>query len=640
MTPEEKAKLDFYKSKFEQQQAAQSAVALTPEEQAKLDFYKSKFELNPEAEEASLGIARRAQYALEPLESNRLAFLQQEYGAENVKTDESGNTYIKQGDRFLPVNTEGISTADFADVLATAPEMVGVGVGGALGLATTGGAATPAGVAGGAAIGSAARQALSAGLGTPQVAGLGERAADIAISATLSGVGAGIGKAARGVSKKLFPKVKVDKQFKNLTKELKLKPENITLGIEQGGEKLAKEKGTGYTPYFGRKIRKAYNENVQQLKKNLTDAFGEFSDLDADRVTIGAAVKDRALETNRATKELASSLFDEISSVGNNVTIPTKDFGESLVKNMSKLQLFDQSGRPLKHSVRSKLTESQFKRLQSIGQRLLEMTDDLAAQDAQQIGGGVRGITANDLNTMRKFIDENITEGARDNVSNYGLKKLRESFLNITEDMLEAENPELKVKFGAARKLWKKYLDDKEIIEKAKGLNLSNLSDEAVLDRVFRDTKSLKKFEQIVPKETVEEMGGKYVNELLRKYIGKEGKATSQAAINNIRKRREVIKSAIGKKQYNTLIKNLEFMQRIGEPINPSGTALVDLRTNLLKGAIGRAGQKAEASAVRSLRNAPEVGGRLSQSLFDRLSGNYPQNQVSIPYRQGNESKK
>lgn len=159
-----------------------------------------EIKIDPE-NEANLGVALRAQYSIEPLESNRIALLQRELGQENVKVDDqTGDVYARDDSgSFRPVNIGGFSMADVADFAGSVPETLGAVAGGVLGSSLPG-AGTVAGAIGGAAVGSAARQGLSLLLGTPDVASGLERAGEIGLSASMGALGYGAGKALKPVA--------------------------------------------------------------------------------------------------------------------------------------------------------------------------------------------------------------------------------------------------------------------------------------------------------------------------------------------------------------------------------------------------------------------------------------------------------
>lgn len=219
----------------------------------------SENELTPinNEEEASLGFGRRLQYSIEPIQSNRKALLEQDYGKDNV-TEINGELYVKENGSFLPTNKKGLSVADGADLFGATPEIAGAAVGAftgsVAGLPTGGTASIPLamgiGAAGGA-IGSGARQGFSAMLGTPQVASIGERAVETGLSAGISGLAAGAGTYLKPIAKKAM--TSVGEFLKGLTRE----------GAEEAGETVSKSvassqiNGSGY-------LKPVLNEQTQE----------------------------------------------------------------------------------------------------------------------------------------------------------------------------------------------------------------------------------------------------------------------------------------------------------------------------------------------------------------------------------------
>ena len=162
LTPEQELRFQELDAKFNTQNVKPStnefpvqninaprSQGLTPEQEARFQELDAKFnqpqveeKINP-YQEAELGIFNRGRYAIEPIQSNRIALLQQEFGPENVKLDQKNEPYIFQDNQWVPVNQAGISTADIADIAGTSPEIIGGGIGlpaGPLG-AAAGGAA-------------------------------------------------------------------------------------------------------------------------------------------------------------------------------------------------------------------------------------------------------------------------------------------------------------------------------------------------------------------------------------------------------------------------------------------------------------------------------------------------------------------
>jgi hypothetical protein len=609
---------------------AKAPQGRAPQNQAPFDPDKFLADINqlpPVTDEADLGLTTRFKYSLEPLESNRRALLIEQFGAENVKEDEKGDLFVMQNGQFHPVNAPGISFTDVANIAGALPEGLGTTAGAMAGMGV---GSVPA-AAGGAALGSAIRQGLSAAVGTPQVAPPSERAGEVLLSGVMGAGGAMIGKGIKTAAKKIFPRFRVDEKIKNIAKELDL-PEPTTGQLAKGRD-LEIEKQLAETPFFGRKIRRINDKQITKIKQNLRDQFGDFGEVDMDRAGVGSTLKERAGKTVSAIKNQSQGLYDEITAGAKEVAVPSNEFKRSLAGQFNKLGLVDEAGNKLKHSAKTGLTKTQFERLQGIASDVLEQIDNSAGEIP---GTKNMGIDASDINVIRKYVDANIREGQKAQLDDVALIKLRESLMEVTEDMLSEVDPKLQSQFREARGLWKKYLENKKIFETGKGLNLKNMSDEKVLQRVFRDKDSVESFKQLVDDESAKEAGDSFIRDILSKRIGGEEQISARGAISAIRAKREAIREAIGKDAYNTMMKNLEFLDMVGKPINPSKTAITDLRTNILKGT-GLSLQRAGRTKLRgAVENLPITGLKLSniagdpfqrESAFDHFAG------PKVPYK-------
>ena len=554
--------------------------------------------------EADLGTWNRTRYSIEPLDTNRKALLVQEFGKENV-AEKDGETYIRQKNEWRPVNAEGLSTADFADMAGAAPEVLGAGAGAALGL---GAGSIPFSIAG-AGAGSVVRQGVSALLGTPQEATPIERGAEVLLSGTMGGLGTGLVKGGRFALKKavknarkMFPKLEIDidgKELMRIAKEQKL-PEP-TVGQLAGGKHLDVEKALGERRFWGRKIRQQTQDQVEAIKNNLTDEVGDFVEVTSDRANAGFKLKSYARQRIDKTKQVAGELFDKTADIGRDVTLPRKDFQVSLLDNFNKLGLFDMDGKPMKHSFETGLTTEQFKRVQDIFGKLLEGTKQ-GASGADSLGVDV--IDVNTINTMRKFLDGNIKEGSLQGVDNLLLIKLRSKLMDTAEDMLSKKSDYHKSQFQIARALWSDYVKQTKQFAKGgtKGLGIEDLSDERVLERVFSDVNKVKMMKDMSHPKYVQEAGVEYINDLFTKKLGGRGQASSQGIITSMKKNREAIVEAIGSKKYKTIMDNLFYLNKIGKPINPSRTAIVKMMdlspSNLLAGGMERLNYAAKEALI------------------------------------------
>lgn len=573
LTPEEQAEL----AALEQEEAMETG--LTPEEAQELAMLEQEElmaqpKINP-YEEADLGFSLRSRYAIEPLETNRMALLQKELGQENVKVDQSGNVFVNTDGEFKPVNIEGISAADIADIAGATPEMIGTVAGAAIGGVTSAGAASvPAAMAGGA-IGSAGRQAISAMLGTPQEAGIAERAAEVGLSAGLAGAGAVAAKGAKTVGKKIFPKLSVNKAFEKTAKRIGV---DLTDAQKVGGRLADLEKAQAETPIFGRGIRKKIEKQISQIKDNLGKQFGEFTDVDYDNLGAGNIVKNKVQTINQGIKDEAVRLFDDIAAKGQNVTVRSNVLKKSLSDKLNKIGIIDEDGFAKKFNAKSGLTRDQFDKVQRVTLDIIDGIDETA-----KMNNGL--VNANEINTLRKSIDQNIREVSKMGYDDKALKNLRESFMDLTEDMLGAQSKKLKKDFITARGLYSKYLKNKNIIEKDLKLGgTKELADEKTLNRIFQDTETLDKFIQLSDESTAKEAADNFIKDLLSKKLGKDDQISARGALKTIREKRGVLRKALGVKDYNQLVDNLNVLDQIGKSINPSQTAVTQLRTDVLKG--------------------------------------------------------
>lgn len=528
--------------------------------------------------EADLGFINRVRYSLEPLQSNRMALLAQQFGPENVVADEKGDVFIKQGNQYRPVNAPGASFADVTEFAGALPEMVGAGAGALVGM---GPASIPGAAIGGAA-GSAARQAMSALVGTPQVATPVERLTEVGTSAAFSAGGAAIGKGAKKIYEYVSPKLKsllpsfkpdaVGRRMVDIAKR-----ENIpapTFGQIAGGRDLATEKALLERPLFGRGIRKQVNKQVEAIKSNLKNMTGDFIEAEGREEAAGALVKGQAQSKIKAIKDTASSLFDKIAKEGEDVVVDSQWLESKMLKNMKQFGMISDTGELIPHSSRSGLTEAQYSRLQGIFKKVLD--------DSFQSRQGLGKLSANSINTMRKFVDANIKEGGRLGYDDAILVKFRESLNDLTENMLEMKSPKLSSEFKQARALWHTKLD---LEDKAKslfgGFDEKSLSDEKVINRIFRDKKNVKLLRDLTDDNTVKEAGLTHLNNILRKKLGGRDQIGARSALNSIKEQSRAIIESVGYKNYKKIRDNLLYLDQIGASINPSRTFITELMTDL-----------------------------------------------------------
>ena len=591
------------------------------------------------SKEATLGFETRSKLAIEPLEANRQALLVQQFGPENVKTDEAGDLFVREGDVFRPVNKPGLSTADFAELAGSAPEALGAGLGAVFGL---GPASIPGAALGGAA-GSAARQGVSALLGTPQVATPIERASEIGFGGAFGGIGGAIGKGVQAIGKRAAPAIKkIFPSFGASKEGLKLvkiaEKEGIpspTQAQVAGGRDLDLEKLVSQKPLFGAGVRKRTDAQVDASKKNIAEQVGEFVDVDgsSSRELVGGKIKDLARGNIETTRAMASDLFERVSAEGDDILLPVDQVKKELLGEFKQIGLFDEKGLALPHKSATGMTRDQFNRIQDITGTLLRDMDESAVSGA---------IDPNTLNTMRKFIDSNIKEGGQLQFDDTILVQLREAFLDATENALAAKDKQLKNEFQTARELWRKQL---QLRKKAKELGLQKegkgqlvdnfnegLSDEKVIARIFRDKKSVKDFKELADEETVRKAGLSHLQDLFSEKLGKENQIGAAAALNILKRNNEALTEALGSETVRKIRNNLFFLDKIGAPVNPSRTFISEIMTDLSPKAFltgagqtlirkGREGSRGAAKGIlKATKKAPQRGAGIGALLGDEFS--------------------
>jgi hypothetical protein len=627
LSPQEEQELAAIEAEIQTRQGGQ-AQGLTPQEEFELAQIEQELAARREApvsvnqsKEADLGFVNRARYAIEPLESNRKALLVQEFGAENLMQDESGNVYVRQNGEFRPVNAEGFSVADVANFAGATPEMVGglVGTGaGAVAGAGVGSIPAAAGLgAAGGALGSAARQGLSAILGTPQVATARERVAETGLSAGLGGLFGGIGQGAKvaaphikkaggeaieGVSKlfKKTPKDVDEKQVTDVVSEVKITPElaeDVTklpgdevLSREMVADQLQKLEGIAArqnlprptyaqaaggraiqaegkiidTPLVGGSVRKQVDSQLAAVKKNLEKIAGRFIDEDSTADQVGIAVKETSKRIVDATKRTAQELYQKVDEIGANAMIGKKTLFNKYRDKAAELGLVRFDGKRELYSPETGLTPDEFKVLQDMFFDHLGAIERTASPKIRFQGA----------NAMRRTVNNMAEElaGKNPNAARI-LKGFGKELDSTVEGILNREHKKLGEVFKEANRKWAKYRDDDEFLGK---FLPDNIGVEKVVKKMMNDSENIKRMKDLVGEGPVKEAGKSFVKDILSG-LSKSGVARADSALSAIRKNATQIKEAIGEDAYENLVDNLYYLNRVNQPLNISRPSLYNL---------------------------------------------------------------
>jgi hypothetical protein len=542
---------------------------------------------NPEAE---LGFKTRAKYAIEPLESNRKALLAEQFGPENLFETPEGVVFLQQDGQLRPINAPGLSTGDIAELIGAGPEIVGAGMAGLL-ASPSGPGAYPAAVGGGMA-GATARQAISAGLGTPQVASVGERVGDVALSGVLSGAGKFVAGKVKPFTKKMvkqyFPSAsKAGKELSAISKRQGL-PEP-SFGQKVGGMARTEEKIMERLPVVGSKYRKIVKKQEDAIMRNLKKEAGDFVDSESMRFELSEAVKDIADAKIATVKNTASELFEEVAEKGAKVNIPAKPVRESFIESVG--DFFDMDGKLKKFNPELGISQDEFGRVQKALSPIIEGLE----RDT---------LTPNSINAFRKTIDSEIRESGKLGFSDTVLLKSKENFLDLSEKILEGESPDMARKFKSARALWGRHLQMKDVYEKGGKGSLSNTSSDKLVKKVFSSPESVDSFKNVTDQETIEKMGGQFLFDLMQKKT-RDGRVLP-SVLNDIKNNRVVIQKVFGKKKYNDLVDNVKFLKELRVDPNPSGTFWTDLKSNPIKTIMTAGWVGTKLKARKSVRKIPQ----------------------------------
>lgn len=585
--------------------------------------------------EADLGLINRAKYSIEPIQSNRKALLEQEYGSNNVM-EKNGELYLKQDNKFVPLNKDGFSFSDVTDFAGATPEIVGgavgTGVGLLAGVPSGGTMSVPLAIGAGAAgagAGSAFRQGLSAIIGNPQVATVGERALETGISAAAGGAFSGaatyakpflskagasmsqIIKNLKGGGKEITEEVgetalktvsnssseiagqltpnfekqtadSVMSQVANQSERDMVKNEMTNLSdiaarenipkpsyaqAAQGKALIAEAKILDM-PLISGKVRKQYDGQLKAIKDNIEGITGKFIDIRSDAPEIGSAAREFAETIIESNKKASSELYQEVESEMAGAIVDKRSVYNTFRDFAGDWALVTPGSSEAEFIATKGLTRTEFKNMQEI------VFDGLKALRAN----GADEIPFEALNGIKKTLKSSVEELK---VSNPNSARILKKLVDKVEDKLEGtmrvNSPGTAEKLKAANSGWRKFYDDSDKLNSI--IKNGNLDDEKVVRTVMSGTKNIQKMKDLIGEERVSEIGKSYVRDILEP-LGKSGIARADSAMSAIKKQRAQIEAAIGRKNYDRLIDNLHFLNRTGQPLNVSRASLYNVLDN------------------------------------------------------------
>ena len=611
--------------------APQSQPALTPEEGRELQMLEKEEELFNQQQaqvqqqtqqqsqqqeimsrdEADLGFLRRAQYSLDPMQANREAYLVQEFGKDNVAKNEAGDFLLLQKGEWRPVNKAGISTADVAEFAGAIPEMIGGaggGVAGALGGMGVGSIpAAAAGLAAGGAAGSAIRQGAAALFtDVPQVASAGERVLEGGLSAGLSVVGGGVGFAAKKAAKPVIRKIlrtmpSLKKAAKGIggmgkstgeslhTQARRLNLPDLTPSQKIGGKTQELEAVLAESPIFGRRAREAMDAQIQGAHKNIAALVGDFTG-EIDDHALGKAVKEAAEKNMKMVKDVSQAIYEDVAEEGRGIYLPDDAVEEIVTGIGKKWGMIDDAGELTSFkSVMTELPADQYVRVQGVIEKVIG--DIRRSGDAT--GGG---IDATAMNTIRKFIGNNIKEDPE--AADVALGQFKEAMEEATAELMEVQSKGLGTKLREANKLWHQYKNMRDIYQKGgkvrigkrsvKGLNIDAEAADKTFKSVFSDESKYEALEQLVSKSDLRELAMSHVQKAVQDKTGKLDYIRAGALKGQLNKpgQKGVMIRVLGREGFTRLMDNLDFISKvnIARDVNPSGTTLTKILADVKDG--------------------------------------------------------
>lgn len=541
-----------------------------------------------ETKEAELGFINRAKYSIEPLQSNREAFLRQEFGKENV-ISKDGELFVKQGGSFLPVNKEGVSTADVAEFAGATPEILGTGVG------FISGGLTPASIAGGIAggvAGSAIRQGLSAASGVPQVASVKERSIETGLSGLFGAAGSGVVKAAPVVGKGAIKAVDKATDIIPFMKGLKTGASNVMDTIKKNwSEGIAKDAPRYFT------IADKYGIEKELLPEAVE--FGKESAVSrsARAIAEGPYGEQRLKNFFKAHDQVADAIDRSgymISKVKFRDEIDAGEFLTNSIDNIRKnlqengeatYSVISQNfpdmelSKPAKANITRKLNEiSEFARGRidfGIGTQKKEAANLLNAVNTLKRSEKSIADTITALKNIGEEAFKDDKFGVREAIDKKRLKDLyftyRKNLVKSIEDNYGDYGKDIAESLKQNNKSWSDYLKKREVLSNV--LDRENISPERIYKQLVTsgDSKKLDALKDLLPEQDFQAIKRSFLESKIAKNA--EDRVLYGTTFKNIDKNKQILNRYFSPEELTPVGELVDLGGRMGDPVlSSSGT--------------------------------------------------------------------
>ena len=549
--------------------------------------------------EATLGVFDRARYSIEPLESNRRAFLVQQFGQENVMQDDSGEVYIRRpGEPFKPVNAPGASMADVADVAGSmfevAPAAIGAAVGGGI----------PGAIAGGVA-GSGIRQGASALLGVPQVATPIERVSEAGLSGVAGGAGMVAGKVIKGAKEPLKKLSSAIGRIGEKTARA-LPGGEATIDALEASYKATAGMVDSLKRQFGTSVAKDAGEFLEIAKKHGVDEnllpeavkFGKesvvsrgsrfvaegplgeerlkrhFAGFDAVNDAIDKSVRKFSPNIPSSKVEAGEVLVNGINEASERFFSSLDDTYTSIYKNTPNIRLSKQSLGNINSALGGVEKFAKGRVARGFGSQRDEAKELLRTVDSIRKSNGSLKQT---VEAMRNLGEEAFRVGKQEGRKLIDREKMQKLYFDLQKEVIETTRDvygdDVAENLVRNNAMISDFLGEKSVISKM--LNSPNIANEKVFKSLIEngDSRKIEAIKAILgdKSEPMMKLKASALDSLIQRNA--DGRIMYNATANKLRQKKDIISSLYSPEELKDVAELLKLGQRMGDPVlSSSGT--------------------------------------------------------------------
>lgn len=379
-----------------------------------------------------------------------------------------------------------------------------------------------------------------------------------------------------------------------------------TLAQARQGKAILAEKNLMDVPFYGEKIRKAADEQVAAVRKNLEREVGDFINAPTHPGVIGEMTKNLGEANVGMQKQIASNLYDQVDVLGKNATIGKKVFFNKFRDFAGEHGLINPDLSQADYAADTGLTRNEFETLQTL---VFDGMNAIKKSASPKI-------PFNSINALRKTLS-NASESLSD--SNPNTARILNSFISdlktSAQSSLDRESPTLGSVFKEANKRYAEYKDIQDTFKKLIG---EKVSAEDVMKKIMSSTNNIEKMKKLVGGEKMKEIGMAHINDILATVLPKSGEARADSARFAMKKIQSEAESAIGKDSFKNIVDNLYYLSKTKEPIVISRESASNLWA--LAGGIGNVA-KHTIHVAKNIKEAGVLPTKSTSSVNPSISG-------------------